>query len=133
MAVYDALVDDLDDGIPIIHVISDSTGTTGMNVVRAAASQFEDGVIQVERLSGIRSVDDVRAYFDAQPETSVPKAVFHTIVDQNLRREIRRELDARGIPSIDLLGPSITIISTLTGEEPVYQTGRRTKVQIEEA
>lgn len=125
MAVYDALVDDLDDGIPIIHVISDSTGTTGMNVVRAAASQFEDGVIQVERLSGIRSVDDVRAYFDAQPETSVPKAVFHTIVDYELRTDVRSELDRRGIPSIDLLGPAMNVISTLTNEEPLSIAGRR--------
>ena len=43
-----------------------------------------------------------------------------------------RELDRRGIPSIDLLGPAITVISTLTGEEPHYETGRRVDTEVQE-
>ena len=130
MAENDLYEDEVDvefelDVNPVIHVVSDSLGDTASDVVAAAASQFEDGVIQVERLSGIRSVDDVRAYFDAQPETSVPKAVFHTIVDYELRTDVRSELDRRGIPSIDLLGPAMNVISTLTNEEPLSIAGRR--------
>ena len=107
--------------------------TPAAGVVEAAAAQFEEGVISIKQLGNVHSIDTVREYLDKHQKEKADVAVFHTIVDQNLRREIRRELDARGIPSIDLLGPSITIISTLTGEEPVYETGRRTKVQIEEA
>jgi regulator of PEP synthase PpsR (kinase-PPPase family) len=118
---------------PIVFVISDARGKTAAGVVEAAAAQFEEGVISIKQLGNVRSVDTVKEYLDKHQKEKADVAVFHIIVDQNLRREIRRELDARGIPSIDLLGPSITIISTLTGEEPVYQTGRRTKVQIEEA
>ena len=118
---------------PIVFIMSDARGKTAAGVVEAAAAQFEEGVISIKQLGNVRSVDTVKEYLDKHQKEKADVAVFHTIVDQNLRREIRRELDARGIPSIDLLGPSITIISTLTGEEPVYQTGRRTKVQIEEA
>ena len=118
---------------PIVFVISDARGKTAAGVVEAAAAQFEEGVISIKQLGNVRAVDTVKEYLDKHQKEKADVAVFHTIVDQNLRREIRRELDARGIPSIDLLGPSITFISTLTGEEPVYQTGRRTKVQIEEA
>lgn len=125
MAVFDALVDDLAEGVPIVYVISDSTGTTGMNVVRAAASQFEDGAVEVRRLSKIRGVDDVRTFFDAEGDTGVPRAVFHTIVDYELRKDVRSELDRRGIPSIDLLGPAMNVISTLTNEEPIAVAGRR--------
>ena len=118
---------------PIVIVLSDARGKTAAGVVEAAAAQFDEGIIVIKQLGNVRTLDTVKEYLDGNVEDGKDVAVFHTIVDQNLRREIRRELDARGIPSIDLLGPSITIISTLTGEEPVYETGRRTKVQIEEA
>ena len=49
--------------------------------------------------------------------------MFHTFANGVLRREIRRELDRRGIPSIDLLGPAVTVLSTLTGEEPTHAIG----------
>ena len=67
----------------------------------------------------------VAKFLDDNIVPGVPVAVFHTIVNRNLRRDIRRELDGRGVPSIDLLGPAITIISTLTDTEPKYQAGRR--------
>lgn len=117
-------VDDLDDldyfadVNPIIHVVSDSLGDTANEVVTAAASQFDDGAIRIGRLAKVSTVEQVRRYFDTNAEPGVPKAVFHTIVDPDLRSEIRSELDRRGIPSIDLLGPAITVISMLTGYEP---------------
>ena len=52
-----------------------------------------------------------------------PIAVFHTFVDERLRRDVRHELVRRGIPSIDLLGPAVTGLSTLTGEEPSNKIG----------
>ncbi len=121
------------DETPIVFVFSDARGKTASGVVEAAADQFVDGIIIIKQLGNVRSIEMVKDFLDANTTEKADVAVFHTIVDRNLRREIRRELDARGIPSVDLLGPSITIISTLTGEEPVYETGRRTTVQIEEA
>lgn len=43
----------------------------------------------------------------------MPTAVFYTILDEELCDAIRQELDERGIPSLDLLGPSLHIFSTL--------------------
>ena len=115
---------------PIVFVISDARGETATGVVSAADSQFKDDIVIIKRLGEVRSVDTVRSYLDDNVDPDCPLAVFHTIVDRNLRRDIRRELDKRGIPSIDLLGPAVTIISTLTGEEPVNQAGHRTTVAI---
>ena len=115
---------------PIVFVISDARGETATGVVSAAASQFTDDIVVIKRLGEVRSLDTVKNYLDENLDPDVPLAVFHTIVDRNLRRDIRRELDKRGIPSIDLLGPAVTIISTLTGEEPVNQAGHRTTVEI---
>ena len=115
---------------PIVFVISDARGETATGVVSAAASQFTDDIVVIKRLGEVRSVETVKNYLDENVDSDVPLAVFHTIVDRNLRRDIRRELDKRGIPSIDLLGPAVTIISTLTGEEPVNEAGHRTTVAI---
>ena len=131
MADADVLFE-TDTPTPIVFVISDARGETATGVVTAAASQFTDDIVVIKRLGEVRSVETVKNYLDENVDSDVPLAVFHTIVDRNLRRDIRRELDERGIPSIDLLGPAITIISTLTGEEPKYETGRRTQIQIEE-
>ncbi len=115
---------------PVVFVISDARGETATGVVTAAASQFTDDIVVIKRLGEVHSVEKVREYLDAELDPDCPLAVFHTIVDRNLRRDIRRELDRRGIPSVDLLGPAVTIISTLTGEEPVNEAGHRTSVKV---
>ncbi len=119
---------DLDDDIfgqvvPLIYVLSDARGETANTVVMAAAAQFGDSSVEIQRLSNVKTVDTVREYFDQNYDPDRPCAVFHTFANGTLRREIRRELDRRGIPSIDLLGPAVTVISTLTGEEPTHQIG----------
>ncbi|MDO4428126.1 MAG: kinase/pyrophosphorylase [Atopobiaceae bacterium] len=119
---------DLDDDIfgqvvPLIYVLSDARGETANTVVMAAAAQFGDSSVDIERLSNVKDVDTVRAFFDERYDPDRPCAVFHTFANGTLRREIRRELDRRGIPSIDLLGPAVTVISTLTGEEPTHEIG----------
>ena len=129
MADADALFETVT-ATPIVFVISDARGETATGVVSAAASQFTDDIVIIKRLGEVRSVDVVKTYLDENVDPDCPLAVFHTIVDRNLRRDIRRELDKRGIPSIDLLGPAVTIISTLTGEEPVNEAGHRTTVEI---
>lgn len=117
---------------PEVFVFSDARGKTAVSVVEAAAAQFVDDVITIRQVGNVHDLETIQKYLDENVKQDAAVAVFHTIVDPNLRRAIRRELDARGIPSIDLLGPSITIISTLTGEEPKYETGRRTQIQIEQ-
>ncbi|SEH57672.1 MULTISPECIES: kinase/pyrophosphorylase [Atopobiaceae] len=117
---------------PVVIVISDACGKTATGVVEAAADQFGADSVVIKRLSNVKTVDTVCEFLNGNIEEDVPLAVFHTIVERNLRRDIRRELDKRGIPSIDLLGPAITVISTLTGEEPKYEPGRRMDTEVQE-
>lgn len=112
-----------DDEVPKIYVLSDSRGETANTVVLAAAAQFSKDSVEIERLSNVTDVQTVRDFFDKNYEPNRPTAVFHTFANGVLRREIRRELDRRGIPSIDLLGPAVTVLSTLTGEEPTHAIG----------
>ena len=113
----------LGDGLPIVYVLSDSRGETGAAVVKAAAAQFGDESVEIVRVPNIHSVEDVRAYFNEHEDEDRPRAVFHTFADGSLRREIRRELDQRLIPSIDLLGPAVNVYFYASGEEPSHAIG----------
>ena len=115
-ANFDLIDEDFDEATPVVHIISDSLGDTASEVVNAAAGQFPNESVRIERLAKVTSVEQVRHYFDEKTDPEIPMAVFHTIVDSNLRAEVRRELDRRAIPSIDLMGPAITVLSTLTGK-----------------
>lgn len=117
----------LEEGVPeekpVIYVLSDARGETANAVVMAAAAQFSPGAVDVVKVPNMTSVEKVVEYFDANYDAARPCAIFHTIADANLRREIRHTLDVLEAPSIDLLGPAVTIISTLTGEEPSHAVG----------
>ena len=117
-ANFDLIDDTTGQDIPIVHILSDSLGDTASEVVNAAACQFPSESIRIERLAKVSSLEQVRDYLDNLENPNEKTAVFHTIVDARLRADVRRELDHRGIPSIDLMGPAITIMSSLTGEEP---------------
>lgn len=112
----------VEDPKPIVLIISDARGETAYSVVIAAAAQYEEDALDIVRLSDATSVAKVCAFLDDQ-EKGRPMAVFHTFVDERLRRDVRHELVRRGIPSIDLLGPAVTVLSTLTGEEPSNKVG----------
>ena len=117
------LLHDVPENKPIVHIISDSLGDTATDVVMAAAGQFKPDTVRIERLSKVENVNQVRVYFDEHTDPDSPTAAFHTIVDSSLRAQVRSELDRRGIPSIDLMGPAITVLSTLTGQDPMNVPG----------
>lgn len=123
MAKLDIDDDLMGDVVPKIFVLSDARGETANTVVMAAAAQFGKESVEIQRLSNVNDLEMVRAFFDENYDPARPSAVFHTFADGTLRREIRRELDRRSIPSIDLLGPAVTVLSTLTGEEPSHAIG----------
>ena len=121
----DAAIDDqmFNAATPVVIVLSDARGKTATGVVEAAADQFGADSVVIKKLSNVNSVEMVSDFLSKEAAEDIPQAVFHTIVERNLRRDIRRELDRRGIPSIDLLGPAITVISTLTGIAPSHEVG----------
>ncbi len=82
---------DLDDDVfghvvPAIYVLSDARGETAKAVVEAAAAQFGDGSVEIIRVSGVESVEQVRDYFDKNFDPDRPSAVFHTFANGQLRR-----------------------------------------------
>lgn len=115
---YDMIGDVAREGCATVFVISDSLGESALNVVMSAASQFPEGSVRIVRLSQIVGVECVSDYFDEHEGEYVPTAVFHSIVDPALRAAVRADLNGRGIMSVDILGPVVELLSSLTGERP---------------
>lgn len=129
--------DSFDETTPIVHVISDSLGDTACEVVLAAAGQFDEGSIRISRLPKVSHIAQVTSYLDMQSKKCVNSAVFHTIVNTDLRHAVMDECVNRNIPNVDLMGPATCIISQLTGKEPhgipgtIHRTDQRYFKRIE--
>ena len=104
---------------PTVIVISDSLGDTACEVVLAAAGQFDEGAFRLLRLPKVTSVDQVRSFVDPRVDADHRNiAVFHTIVDSALRARVLDYLSGLHIRAVDLIGPTLAVLSSLIGCAP---------------
>jgi regulator of PEP synthase PpsR (kinase-PPPase family) len=103
----------------IVFTISDSSGETAEAVARAALVQFQPGRASIYRLPQVRSCQQLAGL------VSHGNAVIaYTLVLPEYRETLENEARKFNIPTVDLLGPLITRISSLTGTAPMSQPGR---------
>ena len=104
-----------------IHMVSDSTGETLMEVMRASVAQFE-GTSPLEHLYALvrspkqldRVLDEVAAY---------PGVVMYTIVNADLRRELETRCVELGVPAIAILDPMLATLSVYLGRPVASRAG----------
>lgn len=85
-----------------LYIISDSTGETAMNMLRAALVQFRDKDVNIVRCRNVRTEAQVDRWMDEAQELG--GFMVYTVVSPKLRSKIRTESNLRGLPSVDLLG-----------------------------
>ena len=101
---------------PTVIVISDSLGDTACEVVLAASGQFDEGAFRVLRLPKVTSVEQVKSFVGPRVDADHRDiAVFHTIVDPALRARVLDYLGMLHIRSVDLIGPTLAVLSSLIG------------------
>lgn len=119
------------DKLATVLVISDALGETAASVALAAAGQFDEGAVAIERLSRVQDARQVKLYLESLAGAARKIAAFHTIVQDELRCEVAGLLVEQGIAAVDLLGPAIDTIAALTGLAPkgipgiIHQTDER--------
>lgn len=106
------------DKLATVLVISDALGETAASVALAAAGQFDEGAVAIERLSRVQDARQVKRYLESSAGAAKKIAAFHTIVQDELRCEVAGLLVEQGIAAVDLLGPAIGTIAALTGLAP---------------
>lgn len=104
---------------PTVIVISDSLGDTACEVVLAASGQFDEGAFHLLRLPKVTSVEQVKSFVGPRVDADHRDiAVFHTIVDPALRARVLDYLGMLHIRSVDLIGPTLAVLSSLIGASP---------------
>ena len=104
-----------------IYVISDGTGKTAEEVVRAALTQFDNPEVEITRQSRVREPEQIRqAVRQARQSRGF---IVHTLVSENMRALVLTEGRQANVPTIDLMGPMLTRLSGLLALQPRSMPG----------
>jgi len=104
-----------------IHIISDGTGKTAEQIVRAALVQFEPLQEVISIHPEVRSEEQVVKIFDSLFHSRC--FIVHTVVSHDLRNRILELGKLYSIRTIDLMGPLLSQISSHLSMEPIGRPG----------
>lgn len=104
-----------------IVIVSDGTGGTAEQAVRAALTQFADTEVSIERRAEVRTQEQV---VDAvQYAAKLGAFVVHTIVSQDLRNALAEQGRLHNVPTIDLMGPLLAQMARHLAHSPAEKPG----------
>jgi [pyruvate, water dikinase]-phosphate phosphotransferase / [pyruvate, water dikinase] kinase len=104
-----------------IWVISDGSGSTAERVLQASLVQFGDKEVVVERIPDIRTREQIK---EIVSQASRKKGlVAYTLVTPELRNEIATRANEYKLPTVDLLGPLLTSLTTFLASSPESKPG----------
>jgi len=102
-----------------VLVISDGTGQTAQDLLRAVSLQFKDQFIEVSIKKYIKDSKELKL---AIVEASIHhNLIAYTLVDKKLRDFILE--DKTDIEKIDLLGPVLNFFGSFLNTSPKYEAG----------
>lgn len=106
-----------------LHLVSDSTGETVASVARASLAQFDHVTAEEHIWSLVRTkgqLEKVIAALDAYPGV-----VMFTLVDADMREQLRQACAKRALPCIPILGQAVRELSNYLGEEATGAPGQQ--------
>jgi regulator of PEP synthase PpsR (kinase-PPPase family) len=107
--------------MPTIYVISDGTGRTAQQAVKAALTQFRGSNPEIKRYGNILEVEQVLWIVEhAKAEHAI---VIHTLVTDKLREELVRLARLHHVEHIDLMGPLLHRLSDQLAANPSEEPG----------
>jgi len=113
----------------VVYVISDSVGETAEMVTRAAVSQFNHGHLEIRRVPYLNEPDDVHEI--VEEAAGFASIIVFTLVQPNLREILVQEAATRNIKAVDVMGPLIEAMGTITTITPRLEPGLMRKVDEE--
>jgi regulator of PEP synthase PpsR (kinase-PPPase family) len=104
-----------------LHLISDSTGETLLNVGRAAAAQYGD-YTPIEHMHPLIRTDRQldRTLIELE---SAPGIVLYTIVSKELSDRLERFCREQGLPCVSVLAPIFDVFRTFLNVAQTYRVG----------
>jgi regulator of PEP synthase PpsR (kinase-PPPase family) len=106
-----------------LHVVSDATGETAARLVLALEAQFPDQEFEELRHPRVESIADLRLAVDRMKGRAA--VVVYTLVDPDMRAEMRRLCRSAKLHYCDLLGHPIDAIARVSGMAAKMTPGAR--------
>lgn len=106
--------------IPEVYVVSDSLGDTAESVAKATVSQFDEN-IDIIRVPFIRHTEQIQCVIDEAAERGA--VVCHTLVSAELRADFERIAEAKHVKYVDILGPMLNMVGTVSTTRPRMKPG----------
>lgn len=107
--------------IPEVYVVSDSLGDTAESVAKATVSQFDEN-IDIIRVPFIRHTEQIQRVIDEAAERGAV-VVCHTLVSAELRADFERIAEAKHVKYVDILGPMLNMVGTVSTTRPRMKPG----------
>jgi [pyruvate, water dikinase]-phosphate phosphotransferase / [pyruvate, water dikinase] kinase len=113
----------------VVYVVSDSVGETAEFVVKAVATQFNGGNVEIRRNSYVDDLEDIE---DVIILAKKGKAIIaYTIVIPLLKEYLDRRAKEENIMAVDLLSPLIDAFTSSFNKQPHHQPGLMRKLDEE--
>jgi regulator of PEP synthase PpsR (kinase-PPPase family) len=106
-----------------LHVVSDATGETAARLVQALEAQFPDQEFEEIRHPRVESVDDLQLAVNRMKGR--PAVVVYTLVQPELREEMRTLCRRARLHYCDLLGHPIDAVARVSGMSAKMTPGSR--------
>lgn len=104
-----------------VFIVSDGTGATADQMLRAALVQFPEAKVTLVRRGQIRTVEQV---CQVVGEAAAAEALLvHTLVSHDLRRLILEESRRQGVDSMDMIGPVLERLALQLQIQPEQKPG----------
>ncbi|GHH99351.1 pyruvate, water dikinase regulatory protein [Neobacillus kokaensis] len=113
----------------VVYVISDSVGETAELVVKAVATQFNGGHVEIRRNSYVDDIEDIEdVILLAKKGNSL---IAYTIVIPALKEYLDQRAAEEDLVAVDLLSPLMNAFSAKFNQEPHHQPGLMRKLDEE--
>ncbi|QED46431.1 pyruvate, water dikinase regulatory protein [Cytobacillus dafuensis] len=113
----------------VVYVVSDSVGETAEFVVKAVATQFNGGQIEIRRNSYVDDIEDIEdVIMLANKDYSI---IAYTIVIPALKEYLDKRAREEGILAVDLLNPLMNAFETRFNKVPHHSPGLMRKLDEE--
>jgi regulator of PEP synthase PpsR (kinase-PPPase family) len=107
--------------LPGVFVVSDSIGETAEMVVRAAASQFNSGKMEIRQIPNISDTETIDEIVHQAAANNF--IIAYTLVINELAQHLKTEAEKYGVTYVDVLGPLITAFNNVSQIEPKREPG----------
>ncbi|MGI6453020.1 MAG: pyruvate, water dikinase regulatory protein [Syntrophomonadaceae bacterium] len=107
--------------LPGVYIVSDSIGETAEMVVRAAASQFNSGGIEIRRVPNISDFDTLDEVVHQAREKNC--IIAYTLVVDELAEYLKEKASEAGVVCVDVISPVIDALKRASQIEPKREAG----------